>query len=452
VEQRQRRDVRGSYDGFTQWAAAKRPPPALKTIVPYVAAIPGLGLPMENNVFLNANYGWTFYVTKNKYLDDKTYNDPQRWSSLNARWYASGRPYGEYDSVDGVPNKWLHRWLNHPAFDSYWQAMVAYGSDFSRINIPVLSITGYYDDGQISALQYVKEHYKYNARAEHYLLIGPWDHFGSQAATKPSMLRGYAIDSVAQIDTPEMTFQWFDYVMRSGRKPELLRDRINYEEMGSNEWKHAPTLAAMHDSELTLYLTDARSSGPYYRLTDQKPASPGFLVQTIDFADRHSETNNYYPAPIVGKKPNLSSALAFISEPFPTPVSVAGTLSGVLNARINKKDMDVGVVLYEVLPDGTLFQLTYFLGRASFARDMTTRHLLTPGRIEAIPFDRTRLVSRRLRAGSRLLVVLDVNKNSFHEVNYGTGKAVSTESIADATQPLRVEWRTDSYVKVPMSR
>ena len=77
---------------------------------------------------------------------------------------------------------------------------------------------------------------------------------------------------------------------------------------------------------------------------------------------------------------------------------------------------------------------------------------ITPGRIEAIPFDRTRLVSRRLRAGSRLLVVLDVNKNSFHEVNYGTGRDVSTESIADATQPLRVEWRTDSYVKVPMSR
>ena len=47
----------GSYNGFSQWAALKHPHPALKTIVPYVAAIPGLGLPMENNVFLNANAG-----------------------------------------------------------------------------------------------------------------------------------------------------------------------------------------------------------------------------------------------------------------------------------------------------------------------------------------------------------------------------------------------------------
>ncbi len=37
----------GSYNGFTQWAAAKKVHPALKTIVPYVANRPGMGLPME---------------------------------------------------------------------------------------------------------------------------------------------------------------------------------------------------------------------------------------------------------------------------------------------------------------------------------------------------------------------------------------------------------------------
>lgn len=46
----------GSYNGFTQWAATKKLHPALKTIVPYVANRPGMGLPMENNVFINPNY------------------------------------------------------------------------------------------------------------------------------------------------------------------------------------------------------------------------------------------------------------------------------------------------------------------------------------------------------------------------------------------------------------
>jgi hypothetical protein len=81
---------------------------------------------------------------------------------------------------------------------------------------------------------------------------------------------------------------------------------------------------------------------------------------------------------------------------------------------------------------------------------MSARHLLTPGRRETIPFDRARMVSRQLQKGSRLLGVLNVNKNQYSQLNYGTGKDVSDESIADATAPLQVRWRNDSYVKIPI--
>lgn len=440
----------GSYNGFTQWATAKRMHSALKTIVPYVAAIPGLGLPMENNVFLNANYGWAFYVTDNKYLDDKVYVDPKRWNSLNQNWYASGRPYREIDQVDGTPNKWLQRWLQHPSFDKYWQDMVPYKEDFAKINIPVLTITGYYDDGQISALQYLKDHYKYNPKADHYLLIGPYDHFGSQRSRKAPVLRGYAIDPVAQIDTPEITFEWLDYVMRGGKKPALLQDRINYEVMGANSWGHASSLEKASDQSLRLYLSDAKE-GDHLLLAKEKPSTPHSLEQTIDFADRKTSTNNdYYPFPIVGRTPDFSTGYAFLSEPFDSPIEINGTFSGEIKAIINKKDMDIGVVLYQVMPDGELFHLSYFLGRASYARDMSARHLLTPGAIESIPFDRTRMTSRRIEKGSRLLVMLNVNKNNFAEVNYGTGKDVAAEDIHDAGEPLKIQWRTDSYVKIPV--
>ena len=112
--------------------------------------------------------------------------------------------------------------------------------------------------------------------------------------------------------------------------------------------------------------------------------------------------------------------------------------------------MDIGVVLYEVMPNGDLFHLSYFLGRASFAHDMTIRNLLTPGKVESIPFDRTRMVSRRLSKGSRLLVTLNVNMNPNAQINYGTGKDVSDENISDAKEPLKIQWLTDSYVKIPI--
>ena len=442
----------GSYGGFSQWAATKKLHPALKTIVPYVANNPGDGLPMENNVFLFVNYAWAFYVTNNKYLDKETYNDRPRWNALNDKWYASGKSYRQIDSVDGTPNKWLQRWLQHPSYDKYWQDMVPYKDEFAKINIPVLTITGYYDDGQQSALRYLKEHYKYNKNANHYLLIGPYDHFGAQSSRKAPVLRGYSIDPVAQIDTPEITFQWMDYVMRGGKKPELLRDKINYEVMGTNEWKHAPSLENMSNEVLTLYLTDKKSAnnGNYYQLSREKPPKPGFLYQEVDFADRKTTNNDYYPDLIVGKKPDLSNGFSFISEPFDGPVEIAGTFLGEIRASINKRDMDIGVVLYEVMPNGELFHLSYFIGRASYARDMSVRRLLTPGKVESILFDKTRMVSRRLSKGSRLLVTLNVNKNPFAQINYGTGKDVSDEDISDAKVPLTIKWQNYSYVKIPI--
>lgn len=439
----------GSYDGFTQWAAAKKLPPALKTIVPSRASNPGNGLPMENNVFLFVNYAWTFYTTNNKYLDNETYFDRTRWSSLNQKWYESGASYRKVDSIDGTPNKWFQTWLQHPSYDRYWQKMVPYKEEFTGINIPVLTITGYYDDAQQSALWYLREHYKYNNHADHYLVIGPYDHFGTDRSRKDSVLRGYAIDPVAQMDTQELIFQWMDYIFRGARKPALLTDKINYQVMGANEWKHARSIEKMSNATMTLYLTDIKS-GDKYQLSETKPSKPGFLEQTVDFADRKTTNNDYYPDLVVGKKPDLSNGFAFTSEPLDGPVEISGVFSGQINAVINKKDMDIGLTLYEVMPSGELFYLSYFLGRASYSNDMSVRKLLTPGKVESIAFDRTRMVSRRLSKGSRLLVTLNVNKNPFAQINYGTGRDVSDEDIRDANTPLQIKWRNDSYVRIPI--
>ena len=256
---------------------------------------------------------------------------------------------------------------------------------------------------------------------------------------------------MAQFNTPEITFQWLDYVLRGGKKPELLKDKINYEVMGANEWKHAPSLERTSNEALTLYLTDNKS-GDKYQLSDQKPSQLAFLNQTVDFADRKTSNFNYYPFPIVGKKQDFSNGFAFISKPFDEPVEISGTFSGEIKVIINKRDMDVGVLLYEVMPDGQLFHLSYFLGRASYANDMSVRRLLTPGKLESIPFNKTRMVSRKLSKGSRLLVLINVNKNAFAQINYGTGKDVSLEDINDAAEPLQVRWRNDSFVTIPIWR
>lgn len=439
----------GSYSGFAQWAALKNPHPALKTIVPYVAAIPGQGLPMENNVFLNANYQWAFHVTNNKYVDDSVNIDHDRWRKMRSNWYQTGVAYNKIDSVDGTKNPWLQKWLLHPSYDSYWQAMVPYEKDFKRINIPILSITGYYDDGQISALQYLTEHYKYNPNANHYLIIGPYDHFGAQIGGTP-VVNGYRVDSVALISTRKITFSWLDYVIKGGPKPELLKDKINYEVMDANQWLHAPSISAMSNKRLRLYLSsEMRNNNPI--LSPVKPKKKNYHEQLVDLADRKSSNNDYYPDPIINDELDQSNGLFFISDPFEQEISINGFFTGKLLASINKKDMDFGVVLYELTPEGKYFHLSYFLGRASYLRDATKRQLLKPNKLETLPFEKTRLVSKKLQKGSRLVVVLNIDKNPFAQINYGTGKDVSLETIQDAKSPLRIKWFDESYVEIPIN-
>lgn len=438
-----------SYPGFAQWAAAKSLHPALKTIVPAVASFPGHGLPMQNNVFQYANYAWPFYVMNNRYLDETTYNDP-RWNTLNQKWFASGKPYREIDVIDGTPNRLLQKQLLHPSFDSYWRAMQPYKKDYGRIDIPVLSLTGYYDPANSAAVNYLVDHYKYNKNANHYLVIGPYDHGSTKAAFKPPMVQGYAIDPVAQIDTVELTFQWFDYVMRGGPKPALLKDRINYEVMGANLWRHVPSIPQMSTESLTLYLSNVKL-GERYRLSPSQPQPNGFLEQTVDLADRTIQ-NNLYPGGAIVDTAVTGDALAFVSAPFDTAVSVEGLISGRLDVAINKKDFDFVLAVYELMPDGKLFWLSYYLSRASYSDDMSVRKLLTPGKRTTIPFARTPLVCREFSKGSRLLLLLTVNKNAFAQVNYGTGRDVSDESVADAKEPLKVRWYSDSFVKVPIRR
>jgi uncharacterized protein len=183
----------------------------------------------------------------------------------------------------------------------------------------------------------------------------------------------------------------------------------------------------------------------------QRPASPGGLDQTVNFADRSTVSSNTYPAEILSSKLDRPSEFAFVSKPFSAPVAVTGLITADLKLVTNKKDLDIGMVFYELTLQGKFFHLADIIQRASYARDPTTRHLLEPGKVESIPIRPTLFVSRQLQRGSRLLVVLDVNKGPFAQINYGTGHDVSDESIADANVPLKVEWLNDSVVNVPIA-
>jgi putative CocE/NonD family hydrolase len=447
----------GSYNGFTQWAAAKHMPKGLKAMMTGAPAAPGIDVPMEGNVFWNFVYPWTFYTTNAKGSDEATYNDRKRWQKLQHDWYVSGRAYRELDKIDGTPNPVFDKWISHSSYDDYWQAMIPYQKEFARINIPVLTTLGYYYGGPGAGVYYFSEHQKYNPAAEHYLLIGPYDHIEAQFGVVGLLgniadsLAGLKLDSVALLDLINLRYQWFDYVFKGGARPDLLKEKVNYEVTGANVWKHTSSLAAMAGETRRFYLSPEKSEHGY-RLSEIKTAGDAIVDLKVDLADRSDADRKPAGGGVLDTVLDTWNGVEFVSEPLTQPTELSGLFSGRLDFVTNKKDFDFEIDLYELTPEGKYIQLAPYWARASYVGDLSHRRLFTSGKRCHLDFQSVRLMSRQLRKGSRVAAVVSVIKEPGRQINYGTGQDVSDEDIRDAGAPLDIEWYADSYLDLPVGR
>jgi hypothetical protein len=325
-------------------------------------------------------------------------------------------------------------------------------------------------------LYYFKEHHRYDPQANHILLIGPYDDGVSQRGVQPS-LRGYSVDQAALVDLRELRYEWFDSVLKGAATPALLKDKVNFEVMGANEWRHVPSLEAMGNGTLKLFL-DPAAVGASHRLAQRsaqaraagkakgkgadtadsarsKRAAAEFVDQVVPLADRGDVNSNWTPTDIAGTSVDVRNATNYVSDPLPKALELQGAWSGHLDLTVSKMDVDLRVAAYELLPGGEYVQLFEpYVFRASYAQDRTSRHLLRAGERQVISFKIERLTSRKLEAGSRLVLVLGVNKRPDQEINYGGGDDVSVGSLEDPDdkEPVKVRWYGDSNVDIPVQR
>ena len=447
----------GSYDGFTQWAVAKYMPKGLKAMMTGAPAAPGIDVPMEGNVSANFLYPWPFYTTDGHEDDNKVYGDYKRWQKLDHNWYTSGRAYRDLDKIDGKPNRVWDKWLEHPAYDAYWQSMIPYKQEFARINVPVLITIGYYAGGPEAGVYYFREREKYNPTADDYLLIGPYGHIEAQYGpfnlpgdTMKSQ-SGLKLDPLAIIDLVDLRYAWFDSIFKGGARPDLLRDKVNYEVTGANVWKHASSFEAISPTKRRVYLSAVRRDSTY-GLSEHKDASEGSIDLTVDLADRSDVDRKVPGGGVEDTELDTWNGVEFLGDPLPEPLELSGLFSGHLDFRTNKKDFDFEMDLYELTSHGEYVQLAPFWSRASFVDDRSHRHLLTPGKRERIDFRGNRMMSRQLQQGSRIVAVFKVIKETGREINYGTGRDVSTETIGDAGAPLVIHWLNSTYLDLPIGK
>jgi uncharacterized protein len=481
------------YSGFVAWSVAKHLPPQLKGIATSDAMAPGVNFPMDGGIGLNGAYCWLQRVETEREesasapdagpasipqtAPDATPATPtgganptgaagqpapaaapmpavgsQDWcNALDAKWYASGKPFRDLPRLAGRPSPIFQTWLAHPAYDAYWRRLVPSPQEFAHVDIPILSLTGYYSGGEAGTLFYFLQHYAHDSQAAQILLAGPYDRTEMRGGRAQAIVRDYRTDPAAIIDLRAIELQWFAYLLLNQPKPTLLSDRVNFEVMGANAWEHTGTLDALAKVPVRLYFAGDPHAGSG-NLTPREPTSRAAVNVTANLARRKDGGEPPSPSLLTGSVP-VENGFAFVSGPLPGGLDIAGQFSGRLLVRANKRDLDLTVSLYELLPDGNYFHLFAPAEefRASYLHDPGRRRLLTPGAAQWLAFTGRRVTAVRVESGARLVLVLRVSKRPDHEINYGSGRPVSADSSAAGRVPVKLSLLRGSYLDLAVT-
>lgn len=433
----------GSYSGLGQWSTAQMRPPHLKTIVPIASPYMAVDFPMRSNISSPYLMQWLTLVSGRTSQDKIFWNNERFWGEKFRAWFESGAPFSQLDKFLGNPSHTFQEWISHPEQDSYWDGYAPSSQQYSRLSIPILTITGAYDGDQLGALMHYREHLR-NAspgnRAPHYLVIGPWDHAGTR---NPQLeFGGLKAGRASLLDLGRLHLEWYAWTMQGAPKPSFLRNKVSYYVFGADEWRYANTLDGATSHVAPLFLqssTDAADvfrsgllaadlpaecSHPHnYYVYDPRDVSLAKLESTVN---RESLVDQRMVHAAVGRQ------LIYHTSPFEDDVEVIGFFSLCAWISIDQPDTDFQASIYEVDLNGNCTLLTKDSVRARYRESLREARLITEPGPQLYKFDRFMFVARRIYKGSRLRLVIGPINSIYSQKNYNSGGFVSNESSADA--------------------
>ncbi len=449
----------GSYLGFTQWQAIRKEyrHPALKAINPMAAVGFGVDFPRNHQTFDMYPLQWAMYV-QGKEMNSALFDNNSFWRNKGYQQYKNHIPFSKFDSVADLKNSFFTKWVQHPDFDSYWQDILPKTEDYKQLDIPVLTTTGYYDADQLGALYYYKNHIQYKPTNQHYIIMGPFDHGGSQWMPSATPQGGEMIEEEAQIPLYKYIIQWFNWALKGKPLTSFFKNKINYYVSGEHTWKSVPTLNAITKDSLKFYLTPKPVAYKYPMWQLQKSLSN----KDTTFAYSH-DINSTMDSLVIfspGSFKNIDSAyhafnsgLAFETAPLEKDIILSGNLVAHLFTSLNVPDADIVVEYSEVDSADKEKSLTYDVLRTRYRNSAEHPELMAVGKPTLLNFNTSYIKVQKIKKGQRLRIYVSIRNNSFGEKNYGYGGVVSKETSNGARiieTKIYAGKKYPSYIAVPV--
>ena len=413
-----------SYVGATTMLAARERPPSLRCAIPIITADDYYdGWTYQGGAFQLGFAGlWGTGLAATGYLQHG-HNRPQESAAAlqeglmgPAFRHLGARPLSTTAGIsdEGVAPYW-HEWVSHETRDEYWEA-VRHSSDYSRFQVPMLHIGGWFDIFGIGTVRNYRG-IRASGNAEQHLIMGPWAHtnydrrlgeldFGASGAAAGAGV-------IADINV------FLDRHLK-GRDREL--PSVRWFLMGANEWRTADSWPPASTVERTLYLGSDGGGNLHYgdgRLTNECPAedhrwdefSMNGWKPVISNGGSTLQMAANLPGPRdQSRAESRDDVLCYTSEALTTPIDVAGPVEADVYFSSDRPDTDITAKLVDVQPDGTPISLVDGIMRARFREGFDRAVFLTPGEVAKVTVDLAS-VGHRFDVGHRIR--LEVSSSNY---------------------------------------
>ncbi|HEY2278911.1 MAG TPA: CocE/NonD family hydrolase [Streptosporangiaceae bacterium] len=428
----------GSYPGRIQWLAALHRPAALAAMVclvtpsdPFVEWPTGVPDPMTVH--------W-FRMTDGRAMQ---YTGDTDWMSVYAH-----RPLLTMDEAAGFVSPNWREEVQHTTLDDWWEP-VRYQHRIGELDLPVLHVSGWYDDEQIGTPANFAA-MTAAGRAGQRLLMGPWGH----ALNTTRKLGEIDFGPDALIDLDAYTLAFLDEHVR-GIAPEPAPEPVRIFVMGAGQWRDEATWPPASAGTHEFYLASGGRANSRFgdgRLQAEPPAADQAPDEWLHDPDRPvpfitGEGSGQIGGPddYLGVE-SRGDVLVYSTEPLAGPVELIGPVTLVAHVATTAADTDIMAKLVDVHPSGFAQRLCDGMVRLRYRNGFDRAEPVTPGEVYEV-----RIVMWdtcvRLDAGHRIRVEVASSALPKFDVNLGTGGDMITETEGvqatnriwhDASRPSRL--------------